>query len=56
MEPEIIRADVEIVLRKSPRNKVPGIANIPAELLVAAGETGIAWLQRIFVATASSIR
>jgi hypothetical protein len=51
MEPEIIKAEVKIVLRKSPRNKAPaGIDNIPAELLVAAGETRIAWLLRIFTA------
>jgi hypothetical protein len=42
MEPEIIKTEVENVLRKAPRNKAPGIDNIPAELLVAAGETGIA--------------
>jgi hypothetical protein len=48
MEPEIIKTEVEIVLRKAPRNKTPGIDNIPAELLVAVGETGISWLLRIF--------
>jgi hypothetical protein len=48
MEPEIIKAEVENIVRKAPRNKAPGIDNIPAELLVAAGETVIAWLLRIF--------
>jgi sulfur relay (sulfurtransferase) DsrC/TusE family protein len=38
MELEIIKAVVEIVIRKAPRNKAPGIHNIPAELLVAGAK------------------
>jgi hypothetical protein len=50
IEPEIIKTEDENVLRKAPRNKAPRIDNVPTELLVAVGETGIAWLLKIFSA------
>ena len=47
-EPNILRSEVQQILKTSPRNKAAGIDGITTEAILACGESGVTWLTKVF--------
>jgi hypothetical protein len=48
IEPTVLREEIEETPKHAPRNKAPGVDNLPIEIITATGNAGIRWLHRIF--------
>ena len=46
-EPNILRSEVELAMKKTRNDKAPGCDDIPAELLKESGEEGVSVMHRL---------